>query len=158
MSASTGLSIALAGLALVAVAACSKQPQATGERPTRSVGSVIAPSPADTSAPVRRDTALPSLVRLEREARALARTDGCKAAGACRTAPVGWRGCGGPRAYVIYCAATTDTVALFAKLAELEKAERAYNANSGMMSTCELRTPPVVRLDGQRCREAGTGP
>lgn len=158
MTVPTGASIALAGLALVAVAACSQQPQASGERPTRSVGSVIAPSPADTTAPVQRDTALPALVRLEREARALARTDGCTGAGACRTAPVGWRGCGGPRAYVIYCAATTDTVALFAKLAELEQAERAYNASSGMMSTCEFRTPPGVKLDGQRCREASTGP
>lgn len=158
MSRPTTASIALAGLALVAVAACSQQPQASDGRPTRSVGSVIARPPADSTAPVQRDTALPALVRLEQEARALARTEGCTSAGACRTAPVGWRGCGGPRAYVIYCAATTDTVALFGKLAELEKAERAYNASSGMMSTCEFRTPPGVKLDGQRCREARTGP
>ena len=33
--------------------------------------------------------------QLEREARALASTTGCADAGACRTAPVGSRGCGG---------------------------------------------------------------
>jgi hypothetical protein len=71
----------------------------------------------------------------------------------CRTAPVGWRSCGGPRTYLVYCAASTDTVALFRKLAELEKAERAYNLRSGMMSTCEFRMPPTVKLQGGRCRE-----
>jgi hypothetical protein len=44
-------------------------------------------------------------------------------------------------------------VALFRKLAELEKAERAYNLRSGMMSTCEFRMPPTVKLQGGRCRE-----
>src|SRR5687767_11462344 len=50
------------------------------------------------------------LARMEREARALVRTSGCDAASSCRTAPVGWRACGGPRSYVVYCAASTDTV------------------------------------------------
>ena len=71
---------------------------------------------------------------------------------------MGWRGCGGPRTYLVYCAATTDTMALFRKLKELEEAERDYNARSGMMSTCELRMSPGVRLDGRSCREASAGP
>jgi len=119
---------------------------------------VILRSPKDTTAPVPPDTVLPKLVRLEQEARALAKQDGCAGVNACRTAPVGWRGCGGPRSYVVFCAATTDTVALFRKLKELEDAERAYNASSGMMSTCELRVPPRVRLEGRSCREAPAGP
>jgi hypothetical protein len=141
-------------------AGCSPQPQASSDRPTRSIGSVIAPSGADTT-PVQRDTTpdpRPRLVRLEQEARALAKLDGCASAGECRTAPVGWRGCGGPRTYLVYCAASTDTVALFRKLAELEQAERAYNASTGMMSTCELRMPPAVRLDGRSCRERPASP
>ena len=40
----------------------------------------------------------------------------------------------------------------------LEDAERAYNASSGMMSTCEFRMPPGVRLEGRSCREAPAGP
>jgi hypothetical protein len=156
----TDLSYLAAGIVLCA-AACSQQPQASSGSPTRSVGSVIAPPPRDTLPPERRDTtpdARPRLARLEQEARALAKLDGCTTAGDCRTAPMGWRGCGGPRTYLVYCAATTDTVALFRKLKELEQAERAYNASSGMMSTCEFRMPPAVRLDGRSCRERPAGP
>jgi hypothetical protein len=103
------------------------------------------------------------LVRLEQEARALVRTEGCSSAAQCRTAPVGWRGCGGPRTYLVYCAASTDTVALFAKLQELEDAEQAYNVKSGMMSSCEVRLAPTPRLQGRSCRagaaaEAVPGP
>ena len=89
---------------------------------------------------------------LEREARALATTTGCDRADACRAAPLGWRACGGPRDFVVYCAASTDTAALFAKLRELELAERAYNERAGLMSTCEMRLPPVVSLSGGSCR------
>jgi hypothetical protein len=53
---------------------------------------------------------------------------------------------------------TTDTVALFRKLKELEEAEKAYNAKSGMMSTCEFRIPPGTKLDGRSCREAPSRP
>jgi hypothetical protein len=153
----------VAGFALCVGAGCSQQPQASGGQPTRSIGSVIAAAPpaADTSAPGTRDTTpdmRPRLARLEQEARALAKLDGCATVGACRTAPMGWRGCGGPRTYLVYCAASTDTVALFRKLAELEQAERAYNASSGMMSTCEFRMPPAVRLDGRSCHERPAGP
>ena len=96
-------------------------------------------------------------MRLEQEARALAKTEGCTSTSACRTAPVGWRGCGGPRTYLLYCATTTDTVALFRKLKELEDAEKAYNAKSGMMSTCEFRMPPGTKLEGRSCREVPGG-
>lgn len=149
------------GLVLCAIVGCSQQPQASRNHGTRSIGSVIDPSPADTPPPAQRDTGpdpRPRLARLEQEARALAKLDGCATAGECRTATVGWRGCGGPRTYLVYCAASTDTVALFRKLAELEKAEREYNASSGMMSTCELRLPPTVRLEGRSCRERPSTP
>ena len=146
------------GALLLFCGACSPQPQSSEGSPTKSVGSVIVRAPKDTTAPAPSDSTLAKLVKLEREARAIARTDGCTQVAACRTAPVGWRGCGGPRTYVVYCAATTDTVALMRKLKELEDAERAWNASSGMMSTCEFRMPPGVRLDGGRCREAPAGP
>jgi hypothetical protein len=146
---------------VLAVAVGCSQPPQTGGGTTRSVGSVIAPPPPDTTTPMARDTtpdARPQLARLEQQARALARTDGCASVGACRTAPVGWRGCGGPRTYLVYCAATTDTVALFRKLKELETAERNYNASSSMMSTCEFRLAPAVRLEGRSCRERAASP
>lgn len=124
---------------------------------SRSVGSVIVP-PRDTARlpATVQDTNVElqeRLSRLEREARALAHTDGCDSLAQCHTAPVGWRSCGGPRDYLVYCAATTDTVALFRKLAELEAAEKEYNVKSGLMSTCVMRQPPRVSLRGRSCRE-----
>jgi len=91
------------------------------------------------------------LATLEREARALARTTGCDAASSCRTAPVGWRGCGGPRSYVVYCPASTDTMALLRKLEELKRAEMEYNDREGVVSTCEMRMPPGVTVQGGSC-------
>lgn len=89
---------------------------------------------------------------LEAEARALADTTGCTDADACRTAPVGVKACGGPRDYLVYCATTTNTVALFAKLEELRRAEEAANRASGAVSTCEFVTPPGTELQGGSCR------
>jgi hypothetical protein len=91
------------------------------------------------------------LARLEREARALLSTTGCQSAASCRTAPVGARGCGGPRSYVVYCPASTDTVALLRKLEELKRAEMEYNERAGVVSTCEMRMPPAVAVQGGSC-------
>ena len=114
-----------------------------------------APSQRGAESAISRDGAGPSdtarIAQLEREARALAKTDGCASASACRTAPVGWRGCGGPRTYFVYCAATTDSAALFRKLEQLKAAEVAYNEATGVMSTCEMRMPPTVTSQGGRC-------
>jgi mRNA-degrading endonuclease toxin of MazEF toxin-antitoxin module len=92
------------------------------------------------------------VVRLEREARALAKTDGCGSLEQCRSAPVGERPCGGPREYLVYCVRTTDTSALNRKLAELRQAEMELNTKSGAMSTCEFRTPPGLAISGGSCR------
>jgi hypothetical protein len=124
------------------MAACVAPPKRAADT-TDSTGAYVA-------APVDDRT---RLARLEREARALAKTDGCASSESCHTAPVGWRGCGGPRTYLVYCAATTDSAALYRKLDELKDAEMAYNAKSGMMSTCEMRLPPVVTASGGRCTQ-----
>jgi hypothetical protein len=145
----------LAAAALVLfTAACAPSPARQDAR-----GADDAPSPPST-VPAAPGTTAPAdaeaqgdtgrIVRLEREARALAHAEGCTA-GACRTAPVGSRPCGGPRTYLVYCAATTDSAALFAKLAELARAEAAFNSASGMASTCEYRMPPNVAVQGGRC-------
>lgn len=155
-----GFVATLAGAFALAVTGCS--PQSSSGKPTRSPSSIIGGKPDSAAAPIVSTDSSPDdrprLARLEQEARALAKTDGCTSVSACRTAPVGWRGCGGPRSYLVYCAATTDTVALFRKLKELENAEKEYNVKSGMMSTCEFRMPPGVTLDGGSCREAPAGP
>lgn len=91
------------------------------------------------------------LVRIEAQAKGLARTRGCKTSDQCRNAPVGVKACGGPRYYLKYCAATTDSAALFRKLAELAKAERAYNKKYNVMSTCIAIVPSPPKLQGGTC-------
>lgn len=92
------------------------------------------------------------LAELEENARALANPSGCERSGECRTAPVGNRPCGGPREYVVYCPATTDSAALFRALEELAAAEDAYNRANDLVSTCEMRLPPETVSDGGVCR------
>jgi hypothetical protein len=101
--------------------------------------------------PAAQATGDTTVQRLEREARALARSEGCEQGSQCRAAPVGSRPCGGPRDYLVYCSLTTDSAALYRKLDELARAEDAYNQRSGMMSTCEFRVPPGVDAVGGRC-------
>ena len=139
----------------VGLVACARR--ADSDDSTRAVGTVLVPNRDTQDLPATvQDTNVAMqerLTRLEREARALARTDGCDSVGQCRIAPLGWRSCGGPRDYVAYCVAKTDTVALFRKLAELEAAEKEYNLHSGLMSSCQMREPPRVSLRGGRCHE-----
>ncbi|HEV7588662.1 MAG TPA: hypothetical protein VGO40_11165 [Longimicrobium sp.] len=145
------MKVLTAVLVTAALAACTPSRAPQDARGADSAPTPPPPVAAPTSAPgaaAPADTG--SIARLEREARALAHADGCAADG-CRTAPVGSRPCGGPREYIVYCAATTDSAALFAKLAELARAEEAFNSASGMISTCEFRNPPNVAVQGGRC-------
>ena len=98
-----------------------------------------------------------SILRIEEEAKALVKAEGCTSADQCRSAPVGSRGCGGPRYYLVYCARTTDSTALFRKLAEVEAAERAYNGRYQVVSTCEFRMPPSVGVTGGMCAATVSG-
>jgi len=139
--ASTALAagVILSGVIALTAASCS------------AVGSPSAGAAEDTAS-LRK-----AVVQLEADARALARADGCSAANQCRTAPVGNRPCGGPRTYLAYCAATTDSVALFRKLDALKAAETKFNQASNMAGTCEFRMPPAVGLDGGSCKSQATG-
>ena len=92
-----------------------------------------------------------AMSRLEADARVLARTGGCNTSSQCRAAPVGVRACGGPRTYVAYCSATTDSVALFRKLDQLKTEETEFNQRAGMVGTCEFFMPPTVTSRGGSC-------
>lgn len=154
------------GLALgLALAACARN---ANERPAGDSAAVgpppagtVTPSPTDSAIPVLPGDAAPSgadaaaIRRLEEEARALARTEGCSQPGQCAVAPVGDRPCGGPRTYLAYCRLGTDSATLFRKLDELARREREYNQKLGLASTCEFREPPVPALAGGRCRTPG---
>jgi hypothetical protein len=92
------------------------------------------------------------ITALEDQAKALVHTTGCASVDQCRTAAVGSRACGGPRYYLVYCAASTDSTALFAKLVAVAAAERQYNQHYNIASTCEFRMPPKVALSGASCQ------
>ena len=114
---------------------------------------ILAPTCQQARPPSGDEPADTSLIqRLEAEARALAKTTGCSGPESCQTAPVGSRPCGGPRTYLAYCATTTDTAALFAKLKQLRRAEEQANQASGTISTCEFRMPPATRLVAGTCQ------
>ena len=140
------------------IGAMPAAPYARPESLPRAEPTLVQPMPVAPAASAPAfDTATgerATIARLEREARAIARATGCASARACRSAGVGVKACGGPRTYLTYCAATTDTVSLARKLRELERVERAYNERSGMMSTCEMRLAPVTTLVGGTCSAA----
>jgi hypothetical protein len=94
------------------------------------------------------------IVALENQAKALAKADGCSSAAQCRTAPVGSRACGGPRYYIVYCAQSTDSAALFRKVDAVAAAEQEYNKRYNVMSTCEFRMPPNTTLSAGSCQQA----
>jgi hypothetical protein len=90
--------------------------------------------------------------KLAREARALANPSGCEKVEQCEVAGFGQKSCGGPREFIAYCAKTTDVKALQAKLAELEKAELAWQKEAGIVSNCSLTRRPLPRLVEGMCR------
>lgn len=131
--------------AVVTVSACV-QPPANGS------GSGDSTPPPAAIRPGSQESDWAAIVRLEDQAKAIAKTSGCRTVSECRTAPVGNRACGGPRYYIAYCSATTDSVALFRKLDEVASAENAYNREYQLVSTCEFRMPPLLTLSGGECR------
>jgi len=116
--------------------------------------SVPADAAADTptGAPVSSEESdRKAIEKLEVDARALAKVDGCGASADCRAVPIGVRGCGGPRDFIVYCARATDSLALHARIAAADSAETAYNTKYKVASTCELRMAPAVQLSGGSC-------
>ncbi len=89
--------------------------------------------------------------QLAKEARALAKPDGCTQVEECEVAGFGHKACGGPREYIVYCSRTTDVKALQSKLAELEKAEEAWQQEAHIMSTCSLTRRPLPQLVDGAC-------
>ena len=112
------------------------------------------PPPASGAQPGSQDADWAAILRLEDQAKALAKVSGCATVSQCRTAPVGNRACGGPRYYLAYCSTSTVSAALFRKLDEVAAAENAYNQKYQLASTCEFRMPPPLALSGGECRAA----
>ena len=128
-------------LAVAVVLGCSRANQTPSD-----------PAPGKVVFTGNQKTDWDQILALENQAKALVKADGCSSSDQCRTAPVGSRACGGPRYYLVYCAKTTDSAALFAKLKEVSAAEEQYNKRYQLASTCEFRMPPKVALIGSSCQ------
>lgn len=91
-------------------------------------------------------------------ARSLARAEGCSDASSCRAAALGWKACGGPKEYVVYCAASSDTAELARTVELVSRLDREYNERYGVVSDCMLLMEPGVGVEGGRCvGSAGRG-
>jgi hypothetical protein len=134
-------------IAVLGTASCTQGPPAAA----RSSDSGAAVTP-DRKVRDQQGIDWDAILKLEAEAKALVTASGCSRDDQCRTAPVGSRGCGGPRYYLTYCARSTDSLALFRKLREVENAERAFNEKYKIGSTCEFRMPPAVGITAGECR------
>jgi hypothetical protein len=106
--------------------------------------------------PKRCDPA--EIQRLESEALALAVAGGCEDVSQCRAAPVGVQACGGPRGYVVYCAATTDEKALLKALARLARREERFNRQCDIVSICIFIAEPELELVNGECRAVVPAP
>jgi hypothetical protein len=125
------------------------------------------PRPAGSSTPADDTTSGMSadqqhqwndIQQAETRAKGLVHTEKCATAGECRTAPVGAVACGGPRYYLTYCPASTDTAALNRLLDRIKTMETAYNKKWRIMSSCLFRTPPVPGIVGGSCQDSGSAP
>jgi len=105
----------------------------------------------DASVVGTQQTDWAAIEKLEKDAKTIAKTTGCASSGECRSAPVGSKGCGGPRYYIPWCAKSTDSAALYAKLDEVVTAERAYNKKYQIISTCEFQVAPKVEVVAGAC-------
>ena len=92
-----------------------------------------------------------AILKLEDQAKGIAKTTGCSSSSECRSAPVGSKACGGPRYYIPWCAKSTDSAALYSKLDEIASAEKAYNKKYEVMSTCEFQVAPKVEVVAGAC-------
>src|SRR5690625_4268253 len=65
----------------------------------------------------------------------------------CRAMPIGAKPCGGPWAYFVYSASSTDEEVLKELVAAYDARQALLNRRDGHMSTCDLVTQPTVALD-----------
>ena len=88
---------------------------------------------------------------LRAEVRALIGDVACQRVEQCRAIPFGSKPCGGPRAYLVYSTATTDTMEVVATVAEYTKLDEALNRDLGRISDCQAVAEPKVGCVDSRC-------
>lgn len=69
----------------------------------------------------------------------------------CRAMPIGAKPCGGPWAYFVYSASSTDEDMLKELVAAYDARQAILNRRDGHISTCDMVMPPTVALDDGIC-------
>ncbi|MYA78300.1 MAG: hypothetical protein F4014_02160 [Gemmatimonadetes bacterium] len=69
----------------------------------------------------------------------------------CRSVAIGSKPCGGPWAYIVYSASSTDPTELANRLAEYNAFEAEMNALYGYVSDCSIPSMPVLVFKDGRC-------
>lgn len=92
------------------------------------------------------------LGKLRNEILTMTTPRGCKAAGECKAAGVGYNRCGGPRQYIVYCGKGVDESSLSSKREELEKLEEDEAKKQGEPPPCKKASEPQVEFADGACR------
>jgi len=75
----------------------------------------------------------------------------CHDLGECRLVALGAKPCGGPRQYVAYSAAATDSVTLAGLVATFNRIDGERNRETNTISDCRLVTRPRLVVRDGRC-------
>jgi hypothetical protein len=75
----------------------------------------------------------------------------CTDSSDCRAIGFGSKSCGGPWEYLVYSAATIDTVKLRELVARYNEFEDEMNRRYGYVSDCSVPNPPVLGCQSGRC-------
>jgi hypothetical protein len=115
-------------IAAVAALSCARKPAPAGERPD-SVAS------GDIRASITQQIG----------------TAACTSPAVCRTLPLGVKPCGGPRQFLVYSLAVTDSARLARDAARFNEAEARKNRDQGMVSDCSMLMAPQVSCVSGKC-------
>jgi hypothetical protein len=146
---------------LLAVAACGRvpEPPAAGHAPD--VGGVaksnVVVGPDSTAQEVEAVRLRALLDSLAQAARRVASDPRAPDPAACRTAPVGVKPCGGPRGYLVWSVASSDSAALYRALDSLAVVDRRLAEMTGEVSDCMLELPPPTEIRDGVCHVASGG-
>lgn len=137
-------------LLFAACTACSGGAHTTPQAPAKTAAAAPAtPQPVAASAPAGSDT----LARIK----ALVGTPSCSSDAQCHTLALGARACGGPESYLPWSSAHTSEADLRALGDAYKEQQRAANAASGMMSTCQFLVDPGATCKAGTCQLGGGG-
>lgn len=118
-----------------------------GRQPGLLLGALVLVATACAAPPPAATDAAAMLARI----RAEVGTAACTQDTQCQSLPLGERACGGPEQFLAWSTAHTSPARLQPLAEQFRLLARERNAQSGMMSTCQVLVDPGARCDAGRC-------